>query len=139
MKRLGVGLIGSGFMGKAHALAFRQVAAVFSLPVQIDLEMLADIDDDTAKKAADAFGFKRSCGDWKKLVSDDQVDIVAITAPNKLHKDIALAAMENNKIVYCEKPLAATLADAQVMTDAANQSNTITLVGFNYLQNPIIK
>ena len=64
--------------------------------------------------------------------------MVAITAPNALHKPIALAALAAGKAVYCEKPLAATLADAKEMADAARASGRVTLVGFNYLKNPII-
>ena len=138
MKRLGIGLIGSGFMGRAHAIAFRTVGGVFSLPVQPELELLADISEAAAAKAASALGFRRSTADWQTLVNDPGVDIVAITAPNAMHKPMALAAIAQGKTVYCEKPLATGLADAGEMVEAAEASGVTTMVGFNYLKNPMI-
>ena len=136
--RLGVGLVGSGFMGKSHAFAFGAVAQIFDLPLRPELTLLADRSDNVAKEAARQLGFARSTGDWKTLVNDPSVDVVAITAPNAFHKPIALAALQAGKAVYCEKPLATNLADAKEMADAARKSGGITVVGFNYLKNPII-
>ena len=138
MKRLGIGLIGTGFMGRAHALAFRTVGGVFELPAQPELELLADVSEASAARAAQALGFKRATGDWQALVKDPLVDIVAITTPNALHKPMALAAIAAGKAVYCEKPLATTVADAKEMVDAAEAAGVTTLVGFNYLKNPMI-
>lgn len=138
MQRLGIGLIGSGFMGRSHALAFRTVSGVFDLPAQPALELLADIDEEQAARAAQRLGFTRSTSDWRALVSDSPVDVVAITTPNILHKPMALAAIAAGKAVYCEKPLATTLADAREMVEAAEQAGVVTLVGFNYLRNPMI-
>lgn len=136
--RLGVGLVGSGFMGKAHAFAFHAVGQVFDLPLRPELVVLADRDEATATEAARRLGFAKAVGDWRPLVDDPAVDVVAITAPNHLHKPIALAALAAGKAVYCEKPLAATLADAQEMAEAARDGAAVTLVGFNYLKNPIV-
>jgi predicted dehydrogenase len=136
--RLGVGLVGSGFMGKSHAFAFGAVAQIFELPLRPELTLLADRSDDVAKEAARQLGFARSTGDWKGLVSDPAVDVVAITAPNAFHKPIAVAALQAGKAVYCEKPLATNLTDAKEMAEAAKKSGKVTLVGFNYLKNPII-
>lgn len=138
MTRLGIGLIGSGFMGRAHAIAFRTVGGIFSLPAAPELELLADVSDAVAAKAASAFGFRRSTSDWRALVRDPRVDIVAITTPNALHKPMALAAIAQGKAVYCEKPLAAGLADAREMAAAAEVAGVTTMVGFNYLKNPMI-
>jgi predicted dehydrogenase len=139
MQRLGIGIIGSGFMGRAHAHAFRCVNGLFPLALQAELEMLADIDEKTAEQAARALGFNRASGDWQTLVSDPIIDVVTITTPNTLHKPMALAAIEQQKTVYCEKPLASTLADAKVMCEAAETAGVITLVGFNYLHNPLVR
>ena len=136
--RLGIGLVGSGFMGKAHAFAFNAAGQIFDLPLKPDLALLADRDEETAAEAARRLGFARSTGDWRTLVGDPAVDVVAITAPNALHKPIALAALAAGKAVYCEKPLAGALADAREMRDAARNANVVNLVGFNYLKNPII-
>ncbi|MCP4385050.1 MAG: Gfo/Idh/MocA family oxidoreductase [Hyphomicrobiales bacterium] len=138
MKTLGIGLVGSGFMGRSHAYAFRAADAVFDLPVRPSLEVLADIDDNTAAKAAPSLGFARSTGDWKALIADPAVDLVDITAPNALHKPIALAAIEAGKPVYCEKPLAPNAAEAGQMVDAAERNGVMTAVGFNYLKNPMV-
>jgi predicted dehydrogenase len=138
-KDLGVGLIGSGFMGRAHALAFRMVGGVFDLPAQPRLEILADANRELAANAAASLGFARSTDDWRSLVTDPMVDIVAITTPNALHKPMSLAAIAAGKHVYCEKPLATSVADAKEMTEAAEAKGVVTLVGFNYLRNPVIR
>ena len=138
MKKLGIELVGSGFMGRSHAHALRAAAGVFELPLQPVLELLADVDDTTAEKAARGLGFARSTGDWKKLVADPGVDLVDITAPNALHKPIALAAIAAGKPVYCEKPLAPNAAEAKEMADAAERAGVFTAVGFNYLKNPMV-
>lgn len=137
--RLGVGLIGSGFMGKTHAFGFANVGRVFSLPVEVDLTMLADIDVNAAASAAKALGFARSTGDWRQLVADPEVGIVDVTTPNTLHKEMALAAIAAGKHVYCEKPLAPTAEDALAMTLAAEKAGIVTATGFNYLKNPLFK
>jgi predicted dehydrogenase len=138
MKKLGVGLVGSGFMGRSHAHALRAAAGVFALPLAPSLELLADVNDEVARKAAAALGFARSTGDWKALVADPAVDLVDITAPNALHKPIALAAIEAGKPVYCEKPLAPNSLEAKQMVDAAERKGVVTAVGFNYLKNPMV-
>jgi predicted dehydrogenase len=136
--RLGIGLVGSGFMGRAHAFAFAAAGQIFDLPLKPELVVLADRSAEIAAEAARLLGFARSVGDWRLLVEDKAVDLVAITTPNPLHKPIALAALAAGKAVYCEKPLAATLADAREMKERAEASGLTTLVGFNYLKNPII-
>jgi len=138
-KTLGVGLIGTGFMGKCQAFGFRQAPAVFSHLPRLTLSMLADVDLKVAAKAATAFGFERSTGDWRTLVKDPGVDIVAITSPNFLHQEMAMAAIAFGKHVYCEKPLALGAAGAGEMTKAAEAAGVKTLVGYNYLHNPAIR
>ncbi len=133
---VGVGLIGSGFIGKVHALAYRAAPAVFRLAAP-RLEILADVDDATAAAAAADLGFARSTGDWRALVADPDVDVVDIAAPNQLHEEMALAALAAGKVVYCEKPLAPTAAGAARMMEAAEAAGIRTMVGFNYLKNPI--
>ncbi len=126
-------------MGRAHALAFRTVGGVFDLPFAPRLEMLADATEDLASRAAAALGFHRHTADWRALVADDAVDLVAITTPNALHKPMALGAIAAGKHVYCEKPLAVTAADAADMTHAARSAAVVTMVGFNYLRNPMVR
>lgn len=137
-RKLGIGLIGSGFMGKAHALGFTTAARVFDLPFSIDLAVLADINATLADRAARTLGFRRSTGYWRDLLTDPEVDIIDITTPNTLHHEMALAAIAAGKHVSCEKPLAPTGAQAKEMADAAEAAGLATQVGFNYLKNPMV-
>jgi len=137
--RLGLGLIGSGFMGKTHAFGFLNANRVFDLPVEVDLAVLADVDAETAARAARALGFRESTGRWRDLLASPGVGIVDITTPNVLHREMALAAVAAGKHVYCEKPLAPTAAEALEMTLAAEAAGVVTAVGFNYLKNPMLK
>ena len=135
MKTLKIGLIGTGFMGKAHAIAFNAASSVFELPAKPVCELLADADLATAESRARAWGFARATDDWRALVEDSDVDVVDICAPNFLHKEMALAAIAAGKHVYAEKPLALSAADADEMVAAAEKAGVKTLVGFNYIRN----
>lgn len=136
---LSIGLIGSGFMGKAHVFGFATAQKVFDLPVDIHLHTLADITDDAAARAARDFGFSHSTSDWRTMLSNPEIDIIDITAPNALHKEMAIEAIAAGKHVYCEKPLAPTAADASEMAAAAESAGAKTQVGFNYLCNPMLR
>jgi predicted dehydrogenase len=138
-RRLRIGLIGSGFMGKAHVFGYSIAARVFDLPFQPDLACLADVSEEAAAKAAAALGFAQSTSDWRALVADPEIDVVNITAPNTLHKEMSLAAIAAGKHVYCEKPLASLAADAREMAEAAEKNGVKTQVGFNYLCNPMLR
>jgi predicted dehydrogenase len=135
---LRVGLIGSGFMGKTHAFGFALAARVFDLPYAVEMKTLADVSKSQAAAAADALGFANSTDDWRTLVADPEIDVVDITAPNALHKEMALAAIAAGKHVYCEKPLAPLASDAREMANAAEAAKIKTQVGFNYLCNPML-
>ena len=138
-KELGIGIIGTGFMGKAHAFAYRAALAAFpDIPVP-RLEMIADVNEALASKAAHQYGFARSSADWRALVNDPRIDVVSITTPNTLHKEMALAAIAAGKHVHCEKPLSPSLADSLVMVEAAEKAGVATQVGFNYIKNPLLK
>ncbi|PYY82183.1 gfo/Idh/MocA family oxidoreductase [Pseudomonas sp. TKO26] len=138
MHELGIGLIGTGFMGRAHALAFRSVGAVFELPVRLHLAALADADAQRAEHCAGAWGFARAHGDWQELIADPRVNLVAITTPNHLHFPMAMAALTAGKAVYCEKPLAVSVEQARQMHQAAQAAGVVTRVGYNYQHNPMI-
>ncbi|GAB5374383.1 MAG: Gfo/Idh/MocA family oxidoreductase [Acuticoccus sp.] len=135
---LGLGLIGTGFMGKAHALAYRAARAVFGDLPPVRLAVLCDTPADRAGTMAREFGFAAATADWRALVADPAVDIVAITTPNALHREMALAAIAAGKHVHCEKPLALTLAEAEEMEAAARAAGVRTIVGYNYIHNPAI-
>jgi predicted dehydrogenase len=138
-RTLGIGLIGTGFMGKAHAFAYRAALAAFPDIPAPRLEIIADVDEAIAAKAAHQYGFARSTARWQDLVKDPAVDVVSITTPNTLHKEMALAAIAAGKHVHCEKPLSPTLADSRIMVEAAEKAGVITQVGFNYIRNPLLK
>ncbi len=136
---LRVGLIGTGFMGKAHAFGFAAAPRTFDLPYGITLGTVADVTEAAAAKAARAYGFHAATENWRDIVNDPEIDIVSVTAPNALHKDMSLAAIAAGKHVYCEKPLAPLALDAREMTEAAEAAGVRTQVGFNYLCNPIFR
>jgi len=135
---LRIGLIGTGFMGKTHVFGFASAPRVFDLPYDLVLHTVADRTDALATGAAAAFGFAKGTGDWKTIIADPEIDLVDITAPNALHKEMALAAIAAGKHVYCEKPLAPLAADAREMAEAAEAAGVKTQVGFNYLCNPML-
>ena len=135
---LRVGLIGSGFMGRAHAFGLGAAEKVFDLPFRVELHTLADASRDAAERAAGALGFEAATDDWRALVADPEIDVVHITAPNALHKEMALAAIAAGKHVHCEKPLAPLARDAREMAEAAEAAGVRTQVGFNYLCNPML-
>lgn len=137
MASLGIGLIGTGFMGRSHAIAWRAAPGIFDVPTP-RLEIVADVDLAAAERGARAMGFERATADWRALVTDPKIDLVDITTPNVLHKPMALAAIAAGRAVYCEKPLAPSAAEARDMADAAEAAGVATFVGFNYLKNPMI-
>lgn len=137
MKDIRIGLIGTGGMGRAHAMAFKNVPLVFgNQPGRPVLEIVADIDGHTVAKWANEFGFARWTTNWQEVVEDPRVDVVDITTPNALHAQMAIAAAEAGKHIYCEKPLATTSADAARIVAAVERTGAISIVGFNYLKNP---
>lgn len=137
MKQVRIGVVGAGWMAKAHSTAFRNVPMLFgNEPAVPILETIADIEPDRARTAGETLGFARWTADWKELVADPAVDVVDITTPNNAHAEIAIAAARAGKHIYCEKPLALTSAEALEMTEAAEAAGVTTLVGFNYLKNP---
>lgn len=139
VEEIGVGLIGTGYMGKCHALAWSTVRAVFGDCLRPRLVHLAETTDEKAVARASEFGFARSTGDWRRLIDDPEVDVVSITTPNSFHPEMAIAALEAGKHVWCEKPMAPTLAEAEAMLMAARKSGKVTLLGYNYIQNPAIR
>ncbi|WP_437612120.1 Gfo/Idh/MocA family protein [Erwinia sp. V71] len=134
---LNIGLIGSGFMGQAHADAYRRAALIYpGLAKRPVLYALADQNQALADANAARFGAQKAYGDWRELVSDPSVDVVDITSPNHLHYEMALAAIAAGKHVYCEKPLAVSAQQAREMTAAAQRAGVKTMVAFNNIKTP---
>jgi predicted dehydrogenase len=139
LKSIGVGLIGTGYMGKCHALAWNGVRPVFGDGPKVRLVHLAEAGEELARQRADAFGFAKATGDWRALVADPEVDVVSVTTPNAFHAEMAIAALEAGKHVWCEKPMAVALGDAERMAAAARASGKVAVLGYNYIQNPVIR
>lgn len=139
MKQLGIGLIGTGFMGKAHAIAYRTALSAFPDIPAPRLVCVADMDAQAAAKAAHQYGFELSTGDWKTLIANPDIQVISITTPNSMHKEMSLAALAAGKHVHCEKPLSPALKDSLEMVKAAEAEGLCTQVGFNYIKNPLLK
>src|ERR1700751_5173545 len=136
-KALKIGLIGSGFLGKGYWGCLRGAwVLVWNLSRKPELYAIADQNDDLAEQARARLGFAKAYGDWRRLIEDPEVDVVDITTPNHLHVEPALAALEAGKHVYCEKPMAVKVEDAQRMATAARKSGVKTLVAFNNIKTP---
>lgn len=139
MAGIGVGLIGTGYMGKCHALAWNNVATIFGDVERPRLVHLAERDAGLAQARAREFGFARATSDWRELLSDPDVDVVSITTPNQFHAEMAIAALQAGKHVWCEKPMATSLADAERMEATARRSGRVAIMGYNYIQNPVMR
>ena len=136
MTEIGIGIVGGGYMGKAHAVAMAAVGAVFDTALRPRLEMVAASTPNSAERYRKAFGFARAADTWEALVEDARVDAVVIATPQAHHRAIAEAAFARGKPVLCEKPLGATLEDARAMVAAAAASGCANMVGFNYVRTP---
>ncbi len=136
MTDIRIGIVGGGYMGKAHAVAFSAVGAVFNTVLRPRLEMVCATSPDSAERYRQAYGFARATSDWRKLVDDPDIDAIVIATPQYTHRAIAEAAFALGKPVLCEKPLGASLADSHAMVAAAEAADTINMVGFNYIRTP---
>lgn len=133
------GLIGSGFMGRAHSIALHSVAATFGADFATDCVVLADHSADRAREAAPSLGFARSTGNWRDLIADPDIDVVDICTPNHLHAEMCLAAIAAGKHVYCEKPLALDVKESAEIARAARAAGVTNAIGFNYICNPMVQ
>ncbi|WP_170448731.1 Gfo/Idh/MocA family protein [Ruegeria arenilitoris] len=136
MREIGIGIVGGGYMGKAHSVAMSAVGAVFDTALRPRLEMICASSPDSAEHYRAAYGFRRATADWQALVTDAAVEAVVIASPQSTHRQIAEAALALGKPVLCEKPLGASLEDSRAMVAAAEASGTVNMVGFNYIRTP---
>ncbi len=136
MTEIGIGIVGGGYMGKAHAVAMAAVGAVFNTELRPRLEMVCASSPASAEKYRAAFGFARATDDWKVLVNDPAVEAIVIASPQSTHRAIAEAAFALGKPVMCEKPMGATIEDATAMTAAAQAAGVANMVGYNYVRTP---
>ena len=138
---IGIGLVGSSFMGRTHSQAWRNVAAFFDLPTRPVMVALAGRDPQRTAAAAAAMGWAEAHTDWRVLLDRDDIDIIDICTPGDSHAEIAVAALEAGKHVICEKPLANTVEEAQTMAAAAAKAAVAgirSMVAFNYRRVPAV-
>ncbi len=133
---IGIGIIGGGYMGKAHAVAMASVGAVFNTTLRPRLEMVCASSPDSAERYRAAYGFARATDDWRSLVEDPRVEAIVIASPQDTHRRVAEAAFALGKPVLCEKPLGASLDDSAAMVQAAETTGITNMVGFNYIRTP---
>ena len=116
MKTLNVGLIGAGFMCKAHSLAYAGMPMCFwPAPALPHRKIIADITQERADAAAAQYGFDKGTDNWKDIINDPSIDIVDICTPNNVHAEIAVAAANAGKHILCEKPISRTVEEAKQM------------------------
>ncbi len=137
-KKLNVGLIGCGFMGRLHSNAYRTLGQFFDHEHEMVLKAVCDSNEKKVKAFAANWGWESFDTDWRKLVDRDDIDLVDICTPNNSHHEIVLAAAQAGKIIACEKPLAMNAGEGQEMTDAVEKAGKPNMVWFNYRRVPAI-
>lgn len=137
MKKIRIGLVGSGWMGKAHSSALADAQMLFGPDYGVaSFEIVADANEAAAKSAQEKIGFRRYTTDWHEVVCDPDVDLVDIATPNAFHYEVAKAALEHGKNVYCEKPLSISAAESRELAEIAAQKGVVNYVGYNNTMNP---
>ena len=137
-KKLNVGLIGYGFMGRTHSNAYCKVGHFFDVPYQPVLRVVCGLEEKVAKAFAEQWGYESYTTDWHKVIEDDKVDVVDICVPNNVHAEIAIAAAKAGKAIVCEKPLALNGVQGKKMVDAIEKAGVANLVSFNYRRVPAV-
>ena len=135
----GVAVIGGGMAGRAHAAAYRTASTLFGLDrPAVRLVAVADVNRALAEDAARRYGYGRAEAGWQAVAAAPDVDVVSVAAANHLHREMTEGLLAAGKHVLCEKPLAASYADAQAMTAAAETSGLVAAVGYTYRRSPAI-
>src|SRR5215468_8079849 len=137
-KHLNIGLIGYGFMGRAHSNAFLQAGRFFDLPYSPKLKAVCARNVGRAKSFADNWGYESIETDWRKLVERKDIDLIDIASPNDTHAEIAVAAARAGKMVMCEKPLGRNSAEGKAMLDAVESGKAPNMVWYNYRRVPAV-
>src|ERR1700722_12429472 len=136
MKKLNVAIIGQGSMGRAHSNAYRQVNHFFDLPFAPQLKVICGRNREGLEKMASTWGWEEISTDWRSVIERTDIDAIDVAAPNGLHAEMAIAAARAGKIVFCEKPLAVSPAEAERMAYAAK--SVPNMVWYNYRRVPAI-
>jgi myo-inositol 2-dehydrogenase/D-chiro-inositol 1-dehydrogenase len=138
MKPLRIGLIGYGFMGRAHSNAFRKVGNFFDLKHRPVLKAVCARDAEKAKAFASKWGYESIETDWRRLIERDDIDVIDIASPNNTHADIAIAAAKAGKMILCEKPLAMNGPQGEKMVAAVAKAKVQNMVWYNYRRIPAV-
>ena len=137
-KKLRVGLVGYGFMGRTHSNAFRSVVNFFDTGYEPELTAICARDADRARGFASQWGYKSVETDWRALIDRDDIDLIDIASPNDTHHDIAIAAAQAGKMVMCEKPLGRSAAESADMVAAVEKAGVANMVWYNYRRVPAV-
>ena len=137
-KNLNIGLVGYGFMGRAHSNAFLQANRFFDLPYRPVLKAACARNASRVQSFAENWGYESSEADWRKLIERRDIDLIDIASPNDTHAEIAIAAAKAGKMVLCEKPLGRHAAEAASMTDAVESAKVPNMVWYNYRRVPAV-
>jgi predicted dehydrogenase len=139
-RSINVCLIGQKFMGRAHSNAYLKAPKFFNdLPAHPVMHTVAGRDEKELVPFAAKWGWKNFTTDWRIAITDPRIDLVDISAPNDMHREMAIASLEAGKHVACEKPLAGTLADARQIRDAARKhKNKKAFVWWSYRRVPAV-
>jgi predicted dehydrogenase len=138
MKTLNVGLIGCGFMGRAHSNAHRKVWNFFDLEYRPVLKAICDSNGEKAKAFAQTWGYESVETDWRKLIERKDIDLIEICLPNNVHAEVATAAAQAGKMIICEKPLALDGKQGEQMVEAVEKAGVPNFVSFNYRRMPAV-
>ena len=138
MKKINIGLIGYGFMGRTHSNAFHQAPTFFNLRYQPVLKTICGRNGEAAKAFARQWGYESSETDWRKLVDDTDIDLIDIASPNDTHAGIAIAAAQAGKMVMCEKPLGRNTTESEAMVKAVEDAGVANMVWYNYRRVPAV-
>jgi len=138
MKELRIGMIGYGFMGKAHSNAYAQSNHFFPSEYKPVMKVLCARNADKAKSFAATWGYESIETDWRKLLERNDIDAVDICTPNNIHKEIAIAAAKAGKMILCEKPLAMNAAEGEEMCQAVEKAGVPNMVWYNYRRVPAV-
>jgi predicted dehydrogenase len=137
---INVGLVGYKFMGKAHSNGYRQVASFFpDIALHPVMQVLCGRDQEAVASAAAQFGWQEVETDWRRLVMRPDIGLIDISTPGDTHVPIAIAAAEQGKHIFCEKPLANTLDEARQMQAAVEHAGVVGMVNFNYRRVPAVQ
>jgi predicted dehydrogenase len=138
MKKLNVGLVGYGFMGRTHSNAFLRVGNFFDVPYQPVLKAICARNTDRAKAFASNWGYQSIETDWRRLVESPEIDLIDIASPNDTHAEIAIAAAKAGKMVMCEKPLGRNSRESKAMVQAVSDAGVPNMVWYNYRRVPAV-